>query len=62
MSRFYTINEIASMFGVTRATIYQWMNGGKLAYIVVGCRRRIPQEALDAFIKRSNDQKQEPDA
>jgi excisionase family DNA binding protein len=49
-ARYYTINEIADMFGVTRTAVYDWMNSGKLEFVVIGARRRITQTALDAFI------------
>ncbi len=50
--RFYSINEIASMFGVTRKAVYDWMEAGRLDYVVVGARRRITQTQLDAFIQK----------
>lgn len=59
MSRFYTINEIAEMFGVTRTAVYDWMNAGRLDYFVVGSRRRITQEALDAFIQSGTQAKKQ---
>ena len=49
--RFYSINEITEMFGVTRTAVYDWMNAGKLDFTVVGARRRVLQSHLDAFIQ-----------
>lgn len=49
--RFYTINQVTELLGVHRTTVYDWMNAGRLAYVQVGERRRIPKSALDAFIK-----------
>lgn len=51
MERYYSINEIAEMFSVTRTAVYDWMNAGKLDFVVAGARRRIPQSALDAFLQ-----------
>jgi excisionase family DNA binding protein len=51
MERLYTVNDVAEMFGVTRAAVYIWMRKGKLGYVVVGEHRRVPQSALDAFVK-----------
>ena len=51
--RFYSINEITEMFGVTRTAVYDWMNAGKLDFVVVGARRRILQSHLDAFIQEA---------
>jgi excisionase family DNA binding protein len=48
---FYTINDVAQLFGVTRTTVYDWMNSGQLPYVIVGGRRRITREALQAFIR-----------
>jgi len=48
---FYTINEVAQLFSVTRSTVYDWMNAGQLAYVIVGGRRRITREALQAFVR-----------
>lgn len=49
--RYYTINEVAALFGVTRSAVYDWMNAGKLPYLYIGSRRRITQSGLDAFIQ-----------
>ena len=51
--RFYSINEITEMFGVTRTAVYDWMNAGKLDFVVVGARRRVLQSHLDAFIQEA---------
>ncbi len=49
--RFYTIDQVAELFAVTRAAVYKWMKAGQLKYVLVGAHRRIPQSALSAFIK-----------
>jgi len=49
--RFYSINELTAMFGVTRTAVYDWMKTGKLDFVVVGTRRRVLQSHLDAFIQ-----------
>lgn len=49
--RYYSINEIAATFGVTRKAVYDWMEAGRLDFVVVGARRRITQGQLDAFIQ-----------
>jgi excisionase family DNA binding protein len=49
--RFYSINELTAMFGVTRTAVYDWMKTGKLDFGVVGTRRRVLQSHLDAFIQ-----------
>ena len=49
--RFYTIDQVAELFSVTRAAVYKWMKAGQLKYVYVGALRRIPQSALNAFIR-----------
>jgi excisionase family DNA binding protein len=51
MEEFYTVDEVAKMFKVTRTTVYEWMRSGALAYVQVGGRRRVTQSAINAFIK-----------
>jgi excisionase family DNA binding protein len=51
MDQLYTIEEAAKLLKVTRMTLYRFMKSGGLRYVLVGDRRRIPQSALDAFIK-----------
>ena len=48
---FFTINEVAQRLKVTRAALYKWMGQGKLAFKMVGSRRRISSSDLAAFIK-----------
>ena len=50
--RFYSINEITEMFGVTRTAVYDWMNAGKLDFIVVGARRRVLQSISTRLFRR----------
>ncbi len=54
---FYSIKEVCELFGVTRATVYDWMNTRGLAWVRIGVggRRRITKEALQAFIKAGRD-------
>jgi excisionase family DNA binding protein len=47
----YTINEACSATGLSRTTLYELMNSGKLPYSLVGTRRRILRESLEKFIK-----------
>lgn len=51
MEKFYTIDQVAQLFSVTRVTVYDWMKTGRLAYVQVGGRRRVTQSAIDAFIQ-----------
>lgn len=49
--RQYTVKEIAEHFQVSRQSVYDWINDGKLRAIRVGERVRVPQSALDEFIR-----------
>ncbi len=51
MEDYYTIEEVAQKLRVTRTTVYRWMQSGALRYVMAGERRRIPQSALDAFLR-----------
>jgi excisionase family DNA binding protein len=51
MEEYYTIEEVAKKLRVTRVTIYRWMQSGALRYVMAGERRRIPQSALDSFLR-----------
>ncbi len=57
--RFYTIDQVAELFSVTRAAVYKWMKSGELKYVLVGAHRRIPQSALNAFIKEGRPEEAE---
>ncbi len=56
---FYTINDVARLFDVTRTTVYDWMNTGKLPYVIIGGRRRVTREALQAFIRPGESSEQD---
>jgi excisionase family DNA binding protein len=49
--RYYTIDQVAERFGVTRAGVYKWMKSGQLRYVVVGAHRRITESAIREFVK-----------
>jgi excisionase family DNA binding protein len=55
--KYLTINEACEYLGVTRTTMYEWMNSGKLRYHIVGSRRRIAQKDMAAFIREGNAEK-----
>lgn len=47
---FYTVKETATILRVSRKTVYDWMNAGRLPYVQAGLRKRlIPREALNQF-------------
>lgn len=48
---YYTIDEVAKRFKVTRGAVYKWMRSGDLPFVYVGKDRRITGTALRAFVK-----------
>ncbi len=49
MSEYYSVEEVAELFGVSRRTVRNWINEGKLeAYIVGGRLIRVLSSSLDA--------------
>lgn len=52
---FYTIQEVADLFEVTKPTVYDWMKNRGLAWVRLGARRRITRAAIEAFLKAGSD-------
>lgn len=48
---FYTIEDVATKFKVTKAAVYKWMNAGTLDYVYIGEHRRITNTALQSFVR-----------
>lgn len=48
---YYTVEEVAKRFKVTKAAVYKWMRAGELDYVIVGRDRRVTGAALKAFVK-----------
>lgn len=47
----YSPGEAAQVVGVSRQTIYNWLNDGRLASTKIGRSRRIPATALSALVE-----------
>ena len=43
----FTIQEVADMFHVTRKTVYNWINAGRLRAMRVGGTLRVDQAEID---------------
>lgn len=50
---YYTVQEIADRFRVTRQAIYNWIDEGRLRAVKVGRALRIPESAVADFVKPS---------
>ena len=41
----YTMKQFCQVYQISRSKVYEFMNSGELAYVMVGNRRRISVEA-----------------
>lgn len=49
----YNVKEASEMLGISRVTAYDWMESGKLRYVLEGKaikRRRIPESAIHELL------------
>lgn len=51
--KYYSPNDIAMKFSLKPNTVRKWINEGKLKAIKLGDVWRVPESALQAFIKES---------
>ena len=51
--RFLTVNEVADLMRVSRMTVYRLVHAGELPAVRVGRSFRVPQDALDAYLRSS---------
>lgn len=47
--RFYSVPECATVLGLSRATIYQAVKSGCLAFVPFGSKHLVTAESLDSF-------------
>ena len=52
----YTLAEVEEMLEVTRRTLYNWINDGKLKAVKAGNRWRVTEEALQEFLQKGTEQ------
>jgi len=57
MEQYYTPQEVADSLKINLRTIYRWIREGKLNAVKVGELWRIPESALQEFIKVSKREK-----
>lgn len=57
MEKFYTPEEIASTLKVTRKTVYNWIQEGRLKAVRAGHFWRIAESELNRFLKPENELK-----
>ena len=59
LPKYYSVAELTQLFGVSRTTLYNWMDWGWLDYDQVGGRRRFTREQVEQFIKSGKNRQQE---
>lgn len=47
-----TIEEAAKKLKVSKRTVYEWIRTGKLEAVKAGTLWRIPEEAMEKFLKK----------
>jgi excisionase family DNA binding protein len=52
-TRFLTVLEVAEVMRVSKMTVYRLLHSGELPGVRVGRSFRVPQEALEAFLRSS---------
>ena len=50
---FLTVAEVADMLRVSRMTVYRWVHAGDLPAVRFGRSFRVPQQAVDVFMKNA---------
>ena len=53
----YYVEEAAEQMSVSRASVYELMRQGKLAYVMVGRHRIIRDAAIEKFLAENETQK-----
>lgn len=48
---YYTVEEVSTLFRVTKAAVWKWMREGKLKFVWIASEKRIPASALKEFIR-----------
>jgi len=51
--RFLTVAEVASIMRVSKMTVYRMVHSGELAAIRVGRSFRVPEQAVNRYLKGS---------
>lgn len=52
--RFLTVAEVADVMRVSKMTVYRLLHAGEMPAVRVGRSFRVPQDALDAYLRSSS--------
>ncbi len=50
VSKIYSLDEIAKFFGVTKRTIYNWKDEGRLPLTIIGSKSYMTEVQLQSFL------------
>ncbi|MEW6572953.1 MAG: helix-turn-helix domain-containing protein [Bacillota bacterium] len=59
MNEMFTPEEVAEKLKISRSTVYLWLRQGRLKGVKVGDLWRISEEAIQEFLKRPQEDKEE---
>jgi excisionase family DNA binding protein len=51
--KFLTVAEVASTMRVSKMTVYRLVHGGELPALRVGRSFRVPEDAVDEYLRKS---------
>jgi excisionase family DNA binding protein len=51
--KFLTVQQVATLLSVSRATVYRLVDEGRLERVWVGTSIRVPEPSLDGFLRQS---------
>jgi len=49
----YSLNELAKFFGVTKRTIYNWKDEGRLPITIIGSKSYMTEQQLQEFLLKN---------
>ncbi|MEW6771860.1 MAG: helix-turn-helix domain-containing protein [Bacillota bacterium] len=59
MNEMFTPEEVAKKLKISRSTVYLWLREGRLKGVKVGDLWRIPEEAIQEFLTRPQEEEKE---
>jgi excisionase family DNA binding protein len=54
------VDEVAEITGLSRTVLYELMRSGRLESVRIGAARRVPADAIAAFVEQLRDESREP--
>ena len=51
--RVYSLDQLSKLFGVTKRTIYNWKDEGRLPLTIIGSKSYMTEEQLQEFLQKN---------